>query len=371
LYVSFDDGDRWQPMQLNLPISPITDLAIRDGDLIAATQGRGYWILDDMTLLRQLDGQPFDQPMHLFTPRPAWRLPGGSADDPRHRGQNPPDGAVFLFHLDAEPAEDTDVVLQIEQMDGQVIRRFTRKPADPEAASKSADKTLSDDDRQLELEPGLNRFVWDLHYPGAETFEGLVLWNRRLAGPRAVPGSYRARLVVGDREQTAEFEVIADPRSRASDDDYQQQFDFMIGIRDQLTELHRSVRRIREVRQQVDAIAKRVEGNPRFEALLAAGDELKTAMEPIEKAIHQTQAESRQDPLNFPIRLNDKLSGVMGLAGFGDNPPTQSMREVRQELGRAADEQLNALSRVWETELDRYNELAREAELDAASPATD
>ena len=372
VYVSFDDGASWQSLQLELPIAPITDLAVKEGDLIAATQGRGYWILDDLSPLHQLEpklpelvaGRPSGTKAHLFTPRPSYRLEGRqSRNPPVHMGTNPPTGVVFHFLLAEEPDEESGVKLEILEAGGELIREFTRKPKSGEEDDNKQDDEAGEDPRQLELEQGANRFVWDLRYPGAQKFSGLVLWNRRLDGPRAVPGDYRARLTVGEWSAEVPFQVVADPRSSATQADFQAQFDFLIAVRDKLSEMHGEIGRIRDARKQIEALEARLEGDADAEPLVEAGKDLIERLGEIEKALYQTQNKSRQDPLNFPIRLNDKLAGLLSLAGTGDRRPTAQMFAVKAELTAAIDARLAALKELWRTELPAFNALAREHEV--------
>ncbi len=381
VYVSFDDGGSWQSLQLKLPIAPITDLAVKEKDLVAATQGRGYWILDDLSLLHQLDpaqgdpvtGRPSGAtPAHLFTPRPTYRLDAGgrSRRDPVHMGKNPPAGVVIHFLLAEEPteaasdAEDTEIKLEILEAGGELIRAFTPKPKKGEEDEKKKDDDGVDDPRQLELKQGANRFVWDLSYPGAEKFPGLVLWNSDLDGPRAVPGKYRVRLTAGGRSAEVPFEILADPRTSTTSEDFQAQFDFLIAVRDQLTRMHHEIGRIRDAKKQIEALEKRLEDDPDAEPLIEAAKALVESLSEVEKALYQTQNKSRQDPLNFPIRLNDKLAGLLSLAAAGDRRPTEQMVAVKAELTAAIDVELAKLEELWQTDLPAFNALAREHEVD-------
>ncbi|MCP3962254.1 MAG: glycosyl hydrolase [bacterium] len=371
VYVSFDDGASWQPLQLELPIVPITDLAVKERDLVAATQGRGYWILDDLTPLHQMSAELASSPAHLFTPRPAYRLGGRSRDEPVHEGKNPPSGVVIHFLLAEKPEEGEEgeegeeLKLEILEEDGELIRAFTRKPdKGEEDEEKEDDSDQADDPRQLEIEKGANRFVWNLRYPSARKFPGLVLWNSRLDGPRAVPGEYRARLTVGEWSAEVPFEVLADPRSAATAADFQEQFDFLIGVRDKLSEAHDEIGRIRDAKGQIEALEKRLGEDEEAEPLVEAGTKLTERLDEIEKALYQTQNRSRQDPLNFPIRLNDKLAGLLSLAAFGDRRPTAQMVAVKDELTAAIDAELAKLGELWETDLPAFNDLAREHEVD-------
>jgi photosystem II stability/assembly factor-like uncharacterized protein/DNA-binding FrmR family transcriptional regulator len=352
IFVSFDDGGQWHALQLNLPIVPITDLAVKEGNLVAATQGRGYWILDDLALLRQVEEDTFERDIVLFEPAPAWRLPNRSTDEPGHRGRNPADGVVLRYWLKEAPGPDVPLELEISTAEGEVIRTFTRKPEKPDPDARPP---LGDDERQLTADAGLNRFEWNMRWPSVERFEKLVLWNDALDGPRAVPGDYRATLRVGSQSHSSPLAIRPDPRTDATQAGLQAQFEFTWSINRKLTETHRAIRRVRSVRGQLQAINKRLEGKDNLQDLAEMAVSLEEQLTAVEEALYQTRLEARQDPLNFPIRLNDKLAGVMRAAQFGDHPPTHAARAVRDELFEAVDEQFAALDRLLESDLAEFN----------------
>ncbi|HET7711430.1 MAG TPA: glycosyl hydrolase, partial [Thermoanaerobaculia bacterium] len=362
-YVSFDDGANWQSLQLNLPIVPITDLAVRDDDLIAATQGRAFWILDDLTPLQQYSAEVLNKRVHLFTPRPAWRTAGSTPlRTPPNQGKNPPQGIVVNYWLGPTVTPGTEVKLAFLNPDGTLIRELTgtvrseeeeqkakqtedekkakEEKEPPKAPSKSvgvksegspkeasgAGATASpeeEDDpakkKERELnklpdpKPGLNRFAWNLRYPDAKKFEGLVMWGGEGEGPRVVPGTYNVRLTVGDQSMAVSAELRGDPRSTASAADLKAQFDFLLGARNKLTEIHQQIERIRDARKQIAEVRKRA----KEKSITDAAKALDKKMTAIEEALYQTKNKSPQDPLNFPIRLNDKLASVADSAADG------------------------------------------------------
>jgi photosystem II stability/assembly factor-like uncharacterized protein/DNA-binding FrmR family transcriptional regulator len=348
MYISFDDGGHWQKFQLNLPLVPITDLAIKDNDLVVATQGRAFWVLDDLTPLHQLKPELANESLHVFTPRPAYRWPGfgfpGSDElpPPKTEGQNPPTGAVIGFRLKDAPAKGDKSSLEILDSSGTVVRTFT-----PDA-ERRADK--------WEPKKGANRFVWDLRYTTAEDFPGMVIWGG-LPAPRAVPGKYQARLKVGSQEQTVDFDVRPDPRSSASLSDMEAQFQFLLSARDKLTETHRAIKRIRDVRGQIEALRKRLKDDADTKEVLEKAGAIEKQLTAVEEALHQTKAKSSQDVLNFPIRLNNKLVSVAGTAASGDNRPTEGAVKVKDELTQQIDAERAKLRTVMETELPKFNEL--------------
>lgn len=379
VYASYDDGASWQKANLNLPIVPITDLGIRDGVLVAATQGRAFWALDDLALLRQTppDATKAAAPTanrRLYSPAPALRLPGGGrrggdgGDANPTAGSDPAVGAVVYYRLDKAP--EKPIELAFLGADGKVLRSFAgeavkkddKDPQEPkgEKAAKEKKEPKGKKEPKAPAEVGLNRFVWDLRLEQAADFPGMILWNGNPAGPRVVPGKYRVRLSVDGTEETADFEVLPDPRSSASVADLSAQFDFLLAARDKLSEVHRALGFIRDTRASVDALAGRLEGDEK-KAVREAADALKKDLSAVEEALYQTKMESRQDPLNFPIRLNDKLAGVAGAAGIGDFPPTASAVAVRDELVAAIDAELAKLKEIVATGLPAFEARAREA----------
>ncbi len=386
VYASFNDGANWQRFNLNLPVVPVTDLSVRDGILIAATQGRAFWALDDLGLLRQGLGEPAKTGAapagrHLYAPALALRLPGGGRrggdDGPSPTvGTDPAVGAVVYYRLDKAPEKLT---IEFLGADGKVLRSFAGEAVkkdekdskdgqdDKGALTEKTEKTAADKkkDPKAKKEPkapaevGLNRFVWDLRLEQAIEVPGMILWNGNPAGPRVVPGRYQVRLSVDGSVETADFEVRPDPRSSASTADLSAQFDFLLSIRDKLSEVHRAVGFIRDTRGSIDALTARLEGDDK-KAIREAAEALKVELSGVEEALYQTKMESRQDPLNFPIRLNDKLAGVAGAAGTGDFPPTASGVAVRDELVAAIDVQLAKLKEIVGERLPAFERQARE-----------
>ena len=341
MYISFDDGANWAPFQRNLPVVPITDLAWKDDDLIVATQGRSFWVMDDLTPLHQLSDEIAASDMWLFSSSPVYRMPGG-----RFGGG----GGVTLRYYFKEAPDSSSVTLRILEDDGSIIKSFTPKTKN----------------NNLAVEAGMNAFSWNMVYEDAETFEGLIMWAGSTRGPRAVPGMYQARLIAGDDSTSVPFEIKKDPRSSSSVADLQAQFDFLVDIRDKLTETHESIKQIRDVRSQVKGITGRLPDDlADKEQIEEAGKALIKKITGIEEALYQTKNQSRQDPLNFPIRLNNKLAAVAGIASSGDYRPTDQATIVKNALTAEIDAQLTKLREVMDTDLPAFNQMVR----DAAVPA--
>ncbi|MDA0994168.1 MAG: glycosyl hydrolase [Proteobacteria bacterium] len=372
IYYSLDDGNSWKSLQLNLPLSPITDLSIKNRDLIAATQGRGYWILDDLSVLHQADSTTERAMLHLYEPRPAYRLTAGDrADEPNNAGTNPPIGVVIHYSLGEDLAPETEISLKVFEARGtEPIWIWTRKPPPSEEEESERDPDDPPETRLLESLQGLNRFVWDLRYPGMERFDKLIMWADMREGPRAVPGTYLAELTVGDVTRNVNFDVLADPRSSSSAADYRAQFDFVMSSRELLSTTHAEIRKVRQLRSQLEALMIRLEKeapDSRVTELLTEIGALIDTINPIEEALYQTQNESRQDPLNYPIRLNNKLTSLMKTVDVGDARPTVGAIAVRDELGKAIQSELAQLEAVWTEHVPALNSEIQSMGIDLVS----
>src|SRR5258708_5055105 len=331
MYVSFDDGANWQSMQLNLPVVPITDLAIhkREKELVAATQGRAFWIFDDLPMLHQvMDAGGFKaiSDTKLFKPKEAYRMPGGGGFQlpaTATIGKNPASGVVVYYSLKAKPT--TDVVLEFFDGSGKSVRKFTGRVPRPGAGATGSAAPAQAPTGEGEgfgfgggaalvpTEAGLNRFVWDMRYGEAVRFPGMILWSGETRGPKIAPGTYQVKLTVDGATMTENFEVRSDPRLTTTAGDYAKQLDLSLKIRDKLNETHNAIIQIRDVKKQVDDLVKRLAGQPNSKPIADAGAALIKKMTEVEEALYQTKNQSSQDPLNFPIRLNNKLAALGGV----------------------------------------------------------
>lgn len=343
MYVSLDDGTNWESFQLNLPIVPITDLAIKENDLVVATQGRSFWVLDDLTLLHQWQDNLVREDTHLFTTRPVYRgLGGGSGRASATAGANPRGGVAIRFWLRDVP-EDTEATLDITDGSGELVKRYSTKP----------DRNKDED--KLSLKSGMNNTTWNMRYASAETFDGMVLWAGGTQGPSAMPGKYQATLTLGEEIRSAEFEIRKDPRLEVTDEEYQQQFDFLIGIRDKLTETHNAIKNIRGVRNQINSLKARLKDDEQFAELVKQGDEIVQRITKIEETLYQTKSRSGQDPLNFPIRLNNRLSGLVSVVSSADGPPTSQAVEVHDLVVAEIDKNLEELRKIFDEDVVNFN----------------
>ena len=382
------DNAHWRPLRVNrpgliadltkpdgevqgaLPLVPITDLIIKDNDVVAATQGRAFWILDDIAPLRQLTPQVAAEPAHLFAPSPA-SLFGGGPGGFRQTGQNPPPGAVIYYRLATEPKEKEEVTLEFLDGSGKSIRKFSNLKA------SGADGGPAEDDDEgggrggagaikLPAKAGLNRFVWNLRYPDASRFKGMILWGGGVDGPTVVPGTYEVKLTAGGKTQTQKFEVRKDPRLTTTAEDYQKRFDLHMKIRDKLTETHDAITKLRDVRAQIEAVAERSkQAAPKDSAIAVAAKALSKDLTSVEEALYQTKNKSSQDPLNYPIRLNNKLSDLTDVVNSADAAPTAQAYAVYDEIATQIDVQLTKLKTLLGERLTQFNQLVRDKNVPA------
>jgi hypothetical protein len=279
---------------------------------------------------------------------------------------------VFHYSLGDEIAEETGISLQIfEERGAEPIWAWTRKPPPSEEEEEDPGPNDPPDTRVLESDRGLNRFVWDMRYPGMERFDKLIMWSDMKEGPKAVPGSYRAQLTVGDATEEVEFEIVADPRSSASASDYRAQFEFVMETKTLLSRTHGEIRRVRALRTQLEGLRVRLEADAASDQasadLIEEIDLLLETVTPIEESLYQTQNESRQDPLNYPIRLNNKLTSLMRTVDVGDERPTDGAIAVRKELSTAIESELELLEEVWEEHVPALNSQIQTMGIDLVS----
>ena len=378
MYVSFDNGEHWQSFQLNLPIVPITDLAIhkREKELVVATQGRAFWILDDLPLLHQMmDAGGFNAvgETKLFQPKESYRMPGGGGfplPPTATVGKNPPNGVVVYYSLKAKPT--SDVNLEFLDSGGKSIRKFTARVGRPEAAPTPPPAPVGEGGfggggapPAVPIEVGLNRFVWDTRYADAVRFPGMILWAGETRGPKLAPGTYQVKLTAEGKTYTQNFEIKADPRLSTTPADYAKQLELGLKIRDKLSETHNTIIQIRDVRKQVEDLLKRVAGQPNFKVINDAGTALNKNLTAIEEALYQTKNQSNQDPLNFPIRLNNKLAALGGVVGSAESAPTAQSYAVYDEVVAQINAELQRLARIMQTDVPAFNQLVRDQNIPA------
>ncbi len=361
VFVSFNDGARWQSLRLNLPIVPVHDMVVKEEDLVAATHGRSFWILDDLTPLHQITDEIAKADVFLFKPRDAFRMRGGGFAR-SGLGQNPPSGSVIYSYFKEKPKEE--VILEFSDTEGNLIKKYSSKgKAKPEPTGMS--RFRGDGFQRLNVKKGMNRFIWNMRYPDAERVPRAILWGGMLSGPLAVPGTYQVRLTVGDESWTQTWEWKKDPRLSTTQEDYQEQFDLLIKIRDKVTEVNQNINRLRSVKSQLDELAKKVKDHEKGAEIITEAKVLKEKLKAVEDVLIQSKSESRQDPLNYPILLDNKIAALAGIVSQADTKPTDQAYEVFKELSAQADTQLIKLKDIFDTDVAAFNRLVEQANVPA------
>ena len=342
MYISFNDGRNWKPFQLNLPIVPITDLAVKDNNLIVATQGRSLWIIDDLTVLHQLNENISTGKTILYQPKDAYRTKGGTSRSPsKTEGQNHPNGVITHFYL-KDFSEKDSIALTYTSVAGDTLANFS-------TYAKEADE-------KLKPKKEGNTHVWDTRGKGAQDFKGMIMWWANLNGAKAVPGSYKVHLNVNGVIQTKPFTILPDPRAEVSVAEMQTQFDFISDINSTVDKAHASIKKIRKITTQLDAFMAQYKDNEATVELVEKAKKMKNDFGEVEKALYQTQNRSGQDPLNFPIRLTNKLAHLNSLVSIDDFHPTDQDIAVKNQLTTKIEEQLNQFDALVTKEIKAFNE---------------
>jgi len=350
MYISFDDGKNWESMQLNLPIVPITDLAIKNDNLIAATQGRSLWIIDDLTAIHQLTKDVEKKDLFLYKPKDAYNLAGGRGRTSRTAGTNHSGGVNMYYYI--KELNDKDVVsISIADANDNHIKTFSTKP----------NKDLKEG--KLNVKEGNNIFNWNMMYDGAESVKGMILWWASLSGPMALPGNYKAILKLNDKSQYQTFTILKNPISEATESDMKAQFDFINDINTKMTEIHKALKNVKKVRSQVGLLKKSITDKEANKKLIDFVDQLVKDMTTIEETLYQTKSKSGQDPLNFPIRLNNKLAHLNSLTRVGNYAPTNQAIEFKNEITATIDIELQKLYSLFNNKVKELNEKVKKSSI--------
>jgi hypothetical protein len=327
-------------------------MTIKNEDLIVATQGRSFWLIDDISPLRNLKPEMRNASLTLFAPRPTYRMSGGGGAGSRKEGENLQAGVMVHFNLKNAPDSAQTVSLSFYDEAGKLIRQYS---------SNAKERS-----ELLEAKAGGNRFIWNMRYPDAERFDGLILWAGGTQGPLAMPGNYTVKLRAGSDSAQANFQILKDPRSLASPADLKAQFDFLIEVRDKLSETHRTIKAIRTMKEQMNNYSRLLD-KKQHNNILQNIEQLSRQLSAVEETLYQTKNRSGQDPLNFPIRLNNKLSALVGDVATGNFRPTDQSVAVKNEITAQIDAQLSKFKTLIESSLPALNQMIKEAGIDAIS----
>ena len=360
IYVSFDDGATWQSLQLNLPVTPVWDLALKDNDLVVATHGRAFWVLDDVSPLRTLSAETAAEPVHLFAPSPAYRVRDEFGRERLPHGENPPPGAVIYYSLGSEPSGD--VKISVLDAAGNLVQTFLSEASAREPYSKTS---------LVGTDAGLNRFVWDLRYPGPELIPGHVLFMHPPptppVGASAMPGSYTVRIEAEGVALSAPLEVKQDPRVQTGTEELRAQFDFHQQLVDSLSTITQTVLELRRLKDELSALRQRATKLD-AERVAAASKNLEEKLASIEGSLIEPRMQTGGDAsgaggdvFHYPTQLDNKLSLLIGVVANSDRAPTKQSYDVYDSLLERIRTQYANLDEMLSNEIPALNRLATES----------
>ena len=371
IYISFDDGGHWQSLRLNLPMTPIHDLTIKDNDLIVATHGRSFWSLDDITPLREMTAATANDDVHLYTPASAVRFRGPGFQLPATIpvGANPPAGVVIDYYLKAAPKDQ--VTLEILDSHGKLVRKFSSKKTAEGPSADEEEFGISRPGETLPTEVGLNRFVWNFRNEAPITVPGAVGWGGRPSGVLVPPGTYEIKLTAGGKTSSAKVEITKDPRWSATQGDLEKQFELAMRIHDRISAGDEAVNQIRSVRGQLEGLKHRLANDASAKPVLDSADALIKKMNAVEEKIIQPKSKAGEDPLNYPIQTADQLAALQQTVESADTAPTAASSTVFDELNKRLDLQLATWHNLENSDLAALNALIQKSNIPVIAPAAE
>jgi photosystem II stability/assembly factor-like uncharacterized protein len=367
VYVSFNDGADWRSLKLNLPTTPVHDLVVKNNDLVVATHGRSFWILDDLSPLRQFSDDVAKKDVHLYAPGPASRIQagdsGGEGHPSKRTGQNPPAGALIYFYLKDAPKPATETKLEILDASGKVIRKYSS--AETKRLDEPADPDDKKPEKEIKPEAGLNRFVWDLRYEEAHRVPGYYLWEYGggARGPVAVPGQYQVRLTVGSETQVAPLELKLDPRVNVSQADLAQQFNMLMQVRDQLNLVYDAVNQIQDVRSQVAGLKRRLPENASTKPIASSADDLEKKLVAMRDQLVNLTISANEDSLAYPPQIDAKLAFLAMNVSSADAAPTEAEQLQFEKMKRLSEELASRWQDLQRHDLADFRKLTAESNL--------
>ena len=367
MFISFDDGLSWNDFQLNLPVTSIRDIHIKDNDLIVATHGRSFWMIDDLTPLHQLNNGSLESNAILFKPDKSYRLAqsgGWRKPNTLLVGENHPNGVIINYYLKNYEASKDFIKIDILNKDGSMIRTFTNDFEKMEKSLKEnpvhsntndIDYALSSSNvRSINPKNGGNRLIWDMRYPGFVSFEGMVFYSSPNTGPKVAPGKYDVVLTYNNDVFKEEFEIIKDPRVSVTDQDYKKQLDFLLAVRDEVSKANQIIIDIRKIKSDLNFLKEKVADKNQIIDLI---NKYKSELDIVENNIHMTKNQSRQDPLNYGIRINNRIAFLLADSQRGDYPPTNQALEFFESIKGELNVEVSNFKRILNTYTNELNNM--------------
>tara|TARA_Y100000996_G_scaffold97834_2_gene70264 strand:- start:2852 stop:5983 length:3132 start_codon:yes stop_codon:yes gene_type:complete len=348
LYVSYDDGESWSSFQKNLPIVPITDITIKDNSLIVATQGRGIWILDDLTVLHQINDSTVNNQINLFAPKDSYRMRGSGGKSSKTAGTNIENGVIVYYNIKNYDSSKDSISLSFSTSEGNLIKTFSNH-----------DKV-----NILKVNKGSNKFVWDTKHDGAEILDGMIFWSASFSGAKSPPGKYLVTLIKNGVKKSQPFKILIDPRSEVSVEEIQKQLNFVNEVNKVVDQAHKAIKQIREVNIKLKEFETNFKSSSSLTDLISTSKKIRNKLSEVEKNLYQTQNKSNQDPLNFPIKLTNKLGHLNRLVTLNDFAPTDQDNQVRIELTNKVEKELKIFKSLIDNEVKKFNQEFAKLKLD-------
>jgi hypothetical protein len=338
-------------------------LVVKDDDLVVATHGRSFWVLDDITPLRQLSAQSSQEDVILYQPENAVRLHYPEEFDKRQPvGDNPPSGAIINYYFKRAPKEE--VSLDVLDASGKLVRHLSSKEKkEGEQPPEWPDRV--ERPKTIPANEGMNRFAWDLRYDDPIQIPGAFYSGVGPRGPLGPPGDYQLKLTVGGKSQTAPLHLLIDPRNKGTETAVQKQFALAIQVKDSMSRLHQAVNEIRDIRSQIQNLHKRFGDDPKLKAAFATADDLDHKMSEIEQQLMQVNMKGSEGNLAFPDMLNERFETFSHTIEFADTEPTQGQLNVFQMLNSQLEEQLKKWTQLKAEDVPKVSELIKQANLPA------
>jgi photosystem II stability/assembly factor-like uncharacterized protein len=349
MWMSRDAGAHWESLKKNLPPVPVHDIALRDDDMAIATHGRAFWVMNNLSLLREApDAEAAAKAgkTYVYKPAPAYRATGVTVQ--------------YRLAVDSQP-----VTLEFLDPAGKLIKKFSSTDTAQSAGGRGGRGGAAA--ARVTNRAGLNRYTWNLQYPDASTFQGMILWQGSTAGPQAAPGTYAVRVTAGNAAPiTEKFAVRKDPQTKATNADLAEQFRFASQIRDRVTSANDAVKTIRNVKRQLEDRASKMSGNASFGSMAKSFED---QISNVEDSLYQTKNQSGEDPLNFPIRINNQMAALLGFVASGERRPPKQTYDVFAVLDPKLTTELARYKRAME-QLDKINAALKAAGQPVIVPST-
>lgn len=358
-YVSYNGGASWGKLQLNLPVVPVTDLIIRDNDLVASTAGRAFWILDDIGAIQQSKGD-FSSTVKLYEPKPTVRLTSFAPswmEVPPGTGQNPMNGVILSYYL-KEKADTTTLTMEILEMNGSVIRKYTNKKDENAKPGNVPPPPI------LPAEGGMNRFGWDYRTEALPDLPGSFIYGD-MEGHRVAPGHYKARLKFKNEISETEFDLIADPRLQVSPEDWKVQQQLLVQMEQSVKDMHHAILNMRKAKKQIEGYNDVLKNDPSAKELIHTGNDIIKKIDKWESNLIETRSKNFQDAINFRNRLNAEYLQVRSAVDAHDPRITQGVKDRLQDVQMDWDKSKKEMSILIQTDIKHYNQLFKEKNIPA------